>query len=114
MGVRDLIQDGWRGGCLRKWQAAGAKPGRGSGWGEGGAKRRGEYTLGGLGARKARCAHGLAKASRAREGQRETRQEVHSGRELGADDGVWIEQGEMRPQGKETICDLSQSLVHSH
>ena len=58
---------------LRKWQAAGAKPGRGSGWGEVGAKPRDEYTFGGLGAHKARCTHGLAKASRAREGQRETR-----------------------------------------
>lgn len=33
---------------LRKWQAAGAKPGRGSGWGEVGAKLRDEYTFGGL------------------------------------------------------------------
>lgn len=39
-----------------------------------------------------------------------TRGELRKG--AGADDGVWIEQGETCPKAKETICELSLSLVH--
>ena len=54
---------------LQVWAGHAAAPAEASGWGDWGAKRRDQCTFGGLGAHKARCTHGLAKASRTREGQ---------------------------------------------
>ena len=54
---------------LQVWAGHAAAPAEASGWGDWGAQRRDQCTFGGLGAHKARCTHGLAKASRTREGQ---------------------------------------------